>query len=327
MDNRQQKLLRKKKKRGKIRKEHLQKQKNKQKNDIFDQIINSPIKYGNLPDKDDRIGWARHNTITDLKKILITALKLYPNDKNLQKYLYSTKDVDSTAASYIGIKLSIAVQSIRCDPPYYIPYVYVTGGLIHTSTFELEKHHSPEGSIWTLHFAGDKENPALGNASNIVYIQRKVHQLAFSTHAIERMMDRLCYNSCTPLLLIPMSFRNIQAKVYNQSMMELYMPKFDNKTLGYVPFDVNGRFAVGNTFLVPGMKNTPEHDELERHGFTVDNYLDIYKHKDLFLHTVVAELFDELNWVVKFAPDEGGWKPRIDNTKIIDNTHCGNRTV
>jgi hypothetical protein len=125
-----------------------------------------------------------------------------------------------------------------------------------------------------------------------------------------------------------MLFSNIQAKVYNQSMMELYVPLFDNKTLGYMPFDINGRFAVGNTFLIPGMKNTPEHDELERHSFLVDTYQDLYQHKDLFLHTVVNEWFSWLQAMVNFAPKDGGWKPRIiDDTKIVDRSNSARKDL
>lgn len=261
MDRRQKKLERRKKHREKVRKEHLHHQKNERDQAVLEKVLDMRCGYLELPNRDDRLGWARHNQL-ELKKVILAALKQNPDNKALRRFLFKPLDTRKDDCGDLQIVFTKAAQSISCDPPFFVPYVdcMMNEGNLYAEqrNISFKKHSTSYGAVWTP-----------GLIEYVVYHHKKAYQLAFSTHAMERFVERFGFEKKYEDMKL---FRYIVRYMEPTDLIGGLVPMrlIGSSIFGYMPFETHEKMIVGTTFLLPGMRGTPEHQVLLNNGFNVN---------------------------------------------------------
>lgn len=272
MDRRQKQLERKKKKREKARKQNAITKENYALN-TFLQSLDKLMKYKDLPDRNDMKGWHIHNIMT-LKNIYKKALELFPNESILLKW--TKPDFISCDEEKLSDLLTQASIAIYCDPPRYIPYVRANGANISLHHFTLKKVNTPNGVIWFDDSISSK----------IVKIGKKIYRLTYASHALDRIMERLelsnvKYSDIKKVMILMMDLRVLN--LYDQFMV-FGFDKHDKLPFGYAPFQLHNNFAIATTFLLPGMKDTPEYRAITK---CYNFHYNITTEKDLMKQEIV----------------------------------------
>lgn len=265
----------KKKRREKIRKEHLAIARKSRTWTKTQQILEDKHwQNSRIPDRNDKIGWYRYNRLTK-KNILLKAQKMFPGDRDL-RHLFdqSIRPTDKEALKHLSDILTLAAQSLVCDPPYYVPMLtlYPTSEHLNMSlkVWEMKKHITEAGSSWAI----------IANHSNLVHFEGKIYELSFTSHAAGRLYERLgkigpkehaITNAC--IILTYVRTGPVITKDVNEPMIPLFlnMPIEAAKyPIGYCPFEPMGRLSHAKTFLLPCMDGTPEHTILAKNHYTMN---------------------------------------------------------
>ena len=272
MDARQKKLERKKKRRGKIRQEHLAGQRTTTLENNRRQRLNGQLLIrdkDSLPNRNDRDGWYRLNAIRDWKAICNTAEKLFPGDKALKQYLYSDIGLkERDKYHHLSQILTIAAQEHCAQPPYFIPFITITPTTenyhIQVDRSELTKKSSKCGDIWAV------------EKHKHVIIDGKEHEFFFSSHAIEQLFNRVktgkgtandkCIHNYLFVatihgMIIENSTKEGMVALVNKNKKMTFLLGI-NKPFGYCPYIEENGVLIAKTFLLPAMHSTPEHDIL-----------------------------------------------------------------
>lgn len=249
----------KRKRREKIRKLHLAHAKNQ--NNIY--IRNNFIKVStNLPDRNDREGWMDYNTITK-DTIIQSAQKLYPRDKILNKFLRG--NLHRKDLPYIETLLGHAAQKMA-NPPYFTPIIVLESKqnipYLRIIPHKLKKHSTEHGTAWTI--------PKNDKSVDIVFHKNRYFQIAYSTHAMDRLYERID-------LAIDKKLKDTYAIIllnkitYGKQISGLIPLHIKNTQLpfGYCPYTINENLIIATSFLLPCMNGTPEYNKLKRHGHTL----------------------------------------------------------
>ena len=229
-------------KREKVRKQHLERAREAKVNTGVSLFLSAGgITHGRpLPERNDRNGWMTHNELSE-KAVLKKAFSMYPNEPLLKRmFVGQFNDRDTLR---ISLLLSRAAQSIYCDSPKEIPYWIISGHPTSPNYFsgltsvKLKKIATPDGSAWG-HPATLLENGM---------------QVMFSSHALERMKQRLEMSNI-PEQPFWCMFLACKTSPY-PGMFSIVGGEW---TIGYCPYSVFNSHAIASTFLLPGMKGTPE---------------------------------------------------------------------
>lgn len=278
----QKKKEQKRKRRENVRQQHLAKRRERPHDWFIKRHIESlkeetPI----LPHKNNRVGWHRQNILT-IKSILKKAYAKYPHDSALRTLLLN-HPVPEYRVHHVNSILTEVAREISCYPPYFIPRVEMTDAGISVFKIEMDKIATPHGAAW-FYSCG---------MSNVVSYDRKIYRLAFSTHAIDRFLERIVV--VDPMKVVD----DVYAMFYGLATLKIYdklIPlTLDNiNPIGYMPFEIQKNFIIGTTILIPGMRETPEYYVLKKVGYEFEkintvNDLDIPEIKDVFIKCGLRE--------------------------------------
>lgn len=265
MDRKQKRREQKAKRREKVRKDHLAQTRRDEDGGALRRFFDTRyiVKPG-VPDRNDREGWARFNAL-DLKCVVKEALQMFKRDRTLWRFIESPNSITKYDVVTIEGMLTKAAQSICCSPPYFIPLFILrknsAGISMHQPKFLMRKESTPFGLAWfNDNWDGTQTQATIGGETRL---------FAWSTHAIDRVMERVVKPMCiTPSKLAYMMHGIRPEKVKLTSEGHVIPLSVGDKEhrflLGYVPYDEHNNMAVARTFLLPTMKGTPERDELTK---------------------------------------------------------------
>jgi hypothetical protein len=196
------------------------------------------------PARNDRSGWNFYNDL-DEGAVVRKAMAMYPKSPVLRRFFRGA--TSPKEAGEVGLMLSRAAQAISCDAPRRVPFWIMHGHpcsdeyLSAIVSFDLKKVVTQDGSAWAFPGKTTERGP--------VY---------FSTHALDRMRERLCIRA-------PEQFVNVLGLDYGFTpdgalVMSMTLDSGKFVPIGYCPL-VGGEPLIASTFLLPGMKGTPEAGE------------------------------------------------------------------
>jgi len=258
MDPRQRHREKAKKKRNKVRRAHLEEASRRRTQQAIDQVLSSPEISEHMPDKDDRLGWARHNAIGP-KNILRTAMRMFPDSPVLKKYF--SHDLRGDDEWELGLLLTRVSRTLACDPPYFVPYVEAKkNGEILVHVLELAKRTTPFGAMWSF----DKYL----KEKTAVHLNGQVLPLWLSSHAVDRLWERMegskedagmAFTLFNRLRIGDPLVRSGNALL--PVSLEFEKP-LENCHFGYFPVEAQEGMAIAKTFVLLGMDGTPEADQI-----------------------------------------------------------------
>lgn len=243
MDAKQRKAL----KREKIRKEHLEaarKQRLAHAVNLYSE--SGPLTYRAVaPERNDRDGWSVYLDLNKEKVIKRTFALNKGNSMLRRFFLGQGREKENVELSLLFTR---AAQTFHCNPPYLVPFYMICGNFRNgyqamLNWFKLEKKTTPYGTAWSFSHKPEKE---IGELS-----------AAFSTHAVDRIMERLEIPKKVPEYA---SWMTLMFKFKPSSYPKMFdvMSSNGKKLIGHCPYDVYEGQAIANTFLFPGMTGTPE---------------------------------------------------------------------
>lgn len=275
----QRRRERKGKKRERIRKEHLAADKKARESVSLDRLRTDS--HAVIPDKNDRDGWQKFNALTR-PGIFRKAMAMFSEHALLNRYLQRPNDLTKKDCIELCEMLSRAAQAIACDWPYYVPLVSVRRNADGVETlitsWQMDKEPTPMGNAW--HWM------SFGKSQRLVHAGGRPLLFAMSTHAIDRMKERVM----VPFKLDPegaVSFMRMFEPldpIPRPGADSLIPLMFNGKIFGYCPFDVLRHMAVAKSFLIPTMENTPERDRLNEVGlgyFEAETIMDVLDDKEV----------------------------------------------
>jgi hypothetical protein len=281
--NKQQRREYKRKRREKIRKEHLEAFRSKRENDEREELLSSTKRVSSvIPDRNDQLGWSRFNKL-EPSLIIRKAFKTHPTDKTLKMFLSEPTRLSKADTLYIADMLTEAVQAIQCNSPWYVPLVRLvreTGGFsLYTFAFELKKKSTPNGAAWYV--------VKFNSSQDIIAVKERYYQLTFSTHAIERINERFISKN-NPMAAVVL-FNNIEplSPIYSGTDRLIPLTSATDPTrriCGYCPFIIHDNMVIAKSFLIPTMDGTPERNTLLTYGidtskFSVESYGELFTTK------------------------------------------------
>ena len=253
---------RKRKKREKARLEHLERARREREKELVSKPLydSRPIRMA-VPDRNDRDGWEKVMTLNK-DSVIAKAREMFKGEKLLWKWLQHD-DLNKFDLLEISRMMTLAARALSCNPPFFVPRVDVRkkglGDIFLLQTFRLRKAHFPEiGNAW---------GPDVDAESWDIKIGDKVHPFMMSTHAVDRLCQRL--GSLKPDALVNL-FVSIKpsppAVVDGERLVALGSTLVPGVVMGHCPSDFVGDVLVGKSFLFPYMRGTPEYKELEKLG-------------------------------------------------------------
>jgi len=268
MDSRQARLARKKKKREKIRKEHLAKERREREKARINQPLFAPRPIQlTMPHKDDMLGWQRANALTK-DAVLAKVRVMFPEDKLLWRFLRHG-DISKHDLDYISYLMTEAARKLCCQPPYYIPFVQVTKDAFAIASLKLEKMRMPTGSAWYYEDGGYRWRTIVDGHG---------YPFALHTHAADRLYERLNPMPLGKIARVLVEMLPLQAvKIGDDWVVPIHLPH-QATTIGYCPINIHFGTAVGISFLLPYMRGTPQHEKLRaagRHDLIHDDFKDL----------------------------------------------------
>ncbi len=274
MNSQQKRRERKLKRRDKIRQEHLQKDRRDVDGEALARFFRDrEVLRPGTPERNDREGWARFNAL-DLKCVVKAAIQMYGKDSTLWRFIRDPHSATKHDIGTLEAMFTKAAQKICCSPPYFIPMFVLqkspTGMRMHQPKFIMDKASTPFGLAWY--------NDNFEGAFNLVFINKKPKLFSFSTHAIERLIERMFKPMCLSATRIAFVMNTMQPEKVTHcsegTVIPLSISNGDERYLiGYCPFDEHNHMAIARTFLLPTMKGTPERDKLVELGlesFSID---------------------------------------------------------
>jgi len=294
MDPRQKKLEKKKKRREKIRLEHLQRQQGerlKQLDLAFQRILDLQYTLGKdaIPDRNDEIGWGRINLFRSLRRCWEKTIEIFGRREELIRF--SRGDVyedENDVLTRISWYLTVGAMCLCFDPPHFIPYFVFYHGAPLFSMFSTRR---PLGRYDCWKIGGIDKNVTLNGETVPVY---------FSDHSIWRLWERASFGTATHdenILIRSCMFTKMfegfkLERLDNDQLCLLNKDKVlvpllgENEPFGYCPYIINegsrgDKGMICATFLLPGFRNTPEGKVL---GQSVDvrNVIDVRNLGDQF---------------------------------------------
>lgn len=229
-------------KREKLRREHLEQSRDRQLRTGVKLFLSSGgiTHQRPVPARNDRDGWQFHNDLNE-KAVVQKAMTMFSSSALLKRFFVGRfKPRESGMVSFM---LSRAAQAIHSDAPRKVPYWIVIGHPFDAGyfsalcNFALLKTSTPEGAAWNF--------PAQKLDNMPVF---------FSTHALDRMHERLQMSRSIPEQSIWPLFLPCKQSPYPR----MFSLMFSKWPIGYCPYVVEDDKVIASTFLLPGMKGTPE---------------------------------------------------------------------